>query len=1064
MKTTRHASKLTLVTCALLALLLSLTPVFAYFTKSLSLSKTIDESGIDNSAVVVSIPDFSTFAFYVNEGTYTSAQEAIEGSWNDGSAVSEVSSRRVLTLSSDLTLTRDVLMSSDAHLDLNNHVLYLNGHTLAIAHAYAGSQVIENGTIVLNADGETTNGGIVIDTPRSSIYLEDIAFETFDGTSVTETDAVTVLDMEPEYLAYRALALVASVFASPTDPSPLPLSSPLLAASTLVTGANGVYSYDPALFLTTRGACLVGSQDETCIFVTDDLELPTRVSAYEGLTYSYVSSSPAVLSSRGDVHAVSSGITTLTLDVSVARDGTVIGSASFTVHVVDITSEAQVMTMTRELIATALASRYDDADGVYVFNRGAQLPSLLSFGGSTSVSFGYAAYTTSACTVTSAAAFTQVSGEDMINFEPSTDSHCLRITLSPTVSGSAGIAVTIDIAIASSDTGIVITNASFAQDFLERAYGGTIIVPSHKDTIDETIYTYDNVSLLQPDAEATAHGITGITYALLNNGNGVYEIITNETLQVVTGKHPRDYVQTVQLDILFAFSDGSTVDMQLSVFCDDADSSNNISAFLPYYTDYSMKLYAATSGYTIDGFTMPFSYDRIAIVCFDIATVVDGVLTYNTVPALSVALYYDGASHDIGTPTGATGSYADLLDAYLTANSLTLASLIAYGDTKWVFSVDTSLIPTTNTSVLLIYNVKMTAATTNWTVYNDDGVIKYSTYILPGILRYDASTDKSTNADIIKDESFYAWIYNNFYTDNSYTAGGTDYLTKLILTDWLEQNVTLSVVDEPALASITDFAGLQYLVGTQVLDLTGAITSATEADQIAGYIAQMTSLSTLVLSDCAFRDKTSSSADDNGTVSGFAALPSLKVLRLDGNDIYSFAFLEDFPALESVYLYSNLSASTVDGIFYGSVGLTNMGVFQSLTDAGVAVYNTASTSGTSTTAILFENAKEVTDYVNLQNIEYQKKLATGVSITRLYKDFSTNPTMYSLKTSYTIGESSYTVSNRVLTWGYLDETGAFQTSADGVADTVSTVFVLRYTFTLSGTSVTLTMKYEVERT
>jgi hypothetical protein len=158
-------------------------------------------------------------------------------------------------------------------------------------------------------------------------------------------------------------------------------------------------------------------------------------------------------------------------------------------------------------------------------------------------------------------------------------------------------------------------------------------------------------------------------------------------------------------------------------------------------------------------------------------------------------------------------------------------------------------------------------------------------------------------------------------------------------------------------------------------------------------------------------------------------------------------------SLLEVYVHSNSDAFIgLETVFYGSLGLVNLQMFQDLTDRGVMVYNDYSGGN----EILFEESAEVNDYVRLRSIEYQKKLASGVSIERVYETFSRNAADYGLSSVYTDDEGATVARNVVhrISFGY--DTSV---SAEDV-----TYFVLTDSIEVNGTTeVVITVRFEIIR-
>jgi hypothetical protein len=536
----------------------------------------------------------------------------------------------------------------------------------------------------------------------------------------------------------------------------------------------------------------------------------------------------------------------------------------------------------------------------------------------------------------------------------------------------------------------------------------------------------------------------------MNNTNGVYEIAVTPgglTLRVVPGKHPEDYVQDVVVNCIFEF-DGSKgmaseEQIQVPIVYDDSKPGDNVNGFLPYYTYYDDILYGTYAGSTSTGFEVAFCYGTSGpIICYD-------TLIYNsdgeTLPGfptfLTVSLYYGGNKYEF--PYDASTSMKVLLDQYLEDNDLTLQNIIDAGDAKWVYEINKATSPSTNTQIELVYNYKMDVTSAAWATYPNTETPITSSMTLLGILHL--GTD-------VPDAGLYAWIYNSFnITGDTYVSyDDGDY----VVTDWLKQNVTIDITATGSTfpTSVSSFKGMEYLLGTMYLDLSGhaSLKNAAIADEAAQVISKMTSLETLKLSNNAFRDRESGASADLGTVSALASLPNLRYLYLNANKIYSFEWLAGMTSLLEVYVHSN-TFTGLESVFYGSLGLVNLQMFQDLTDRGVMVYNDIAGGN----IILFEESAEVNDYVRLRSIEYQKKLASGVSIETIYATLSKNAADYGLSNSYTDASGATVATNvrHTISFGYDTSVGAED----------ATYFVLTDTITAGRTTVVITVRFEIIR-
>ena len=498
-----------------------------------------------------------------------------------------------------------------------------------------------------------------------------------------------------------------------------------------------------------------------------------------------------------------------------------------------------------------------------------------------------------------------------------------------------------------------------------------------------------------------------------------------------------------------------------------------------HYNNYDQMFFTNTACYTTKTFEMPFATgdgDSDYIVCYDMLGVdSDNNVVWNSLQGIAVSLYYNQTDHFLTATTGGFkeyASYVNALNAHLdvldgTSRNNAIKQILGYGDSKWVFYVYTSAtteqaaLPDYNQNFEFVYNYRLVASSGgNFTRYDDSSDVPVGTaFTLPGILIYNANTTTASDG-IITDINMYTWMYETFGTDNDGYQSG-----KVVLTDWLKQSIAVDVTSgkgQTYLANASNLNGLQYIVGATYVNLSGMNLAASSAAYEAnlGYISQMAAVETLILQNCKLSTVGNISASNpvDTVLAKLTALKNITTLKLDNkynnttnaNTIHSFEFLTSIASLNRVYVSNNLSTSTVAGIFYGSQGLVNMAYFDELVGAGVTVYNVNAGSD-----VAFTETTGINDYKTLQGIEYQTKLTGNQSITTVYECFvGATPTDFGLKTSYTVGTSTtpIIVTNASISWSY-----------EGTDPTKSTRFYVNYTFTLSGTTVTIQVGFDVVR-
>lgn len=1056
MRFTAKNKKLTawILTAAILMLALGIAAA-AFFTSSFFKTITGQITGNGENVTVVEIDSFDgLFAYSVGaDGT---------GLFNDREGVTSPESRYILTLTRDVALSADLTLTADCHLNLGGNTLYLEGHSLAFAHTYHGTVILKNGTVVTDnepEEGETAaQGKIFFDTPYAVASAQSVTFSLRDGTALSFDTVCTDVSGTAAVIAYHALRTAAAKLCNVTDLAPAAPSYAELAA-------KGDTVFDPALFLTGKD-CETGGANEACAFAFRDLDLPTAFLAYENVTLEYLSSNEAVLSPAGKVTAGEEP-QNVTLTVRVSKNGEVIGTCALPLHILGAENDTALTAAGKTMISSFLSRYYSGEEGCLVFKRSLHLPARIpvgtdSTGAEKYITFAYATYTNAARTEEVKDTLTALSDE-VLYLEPTASVQLLSVSVS---AGSE--TATTDFRVIASDAGLVRTQASLAQDFIIANYGGQITLSRVAGSPDDAPEFTGRVLLSPANGEAHS-SIKSIRYSLINDTNSLYVLTgcddaldgsTNGYLAVQAGKNPLNYIQTVQLDCLFTFEDNTTAQLQIPVRCSE-DTSENVGRFVSWYNYYDQMFFSTTACYTAKTFTMPFATGDSAgdfAVVYDMrVTLADGTESWNTLSGISAGLYYNGRVQVTLTPTAGTAepftysSYVNALNTYLeglaAASGKTvlevLQEIIAYGDAKWQFTVTADNLLTTNQDFEFIYNYRQLNLSSSHFIRHADssGVPIVTGFTLPGVLTF------GTTGAILQDKNLYAWMGAVF-------GGGSFRDGDPILTDWLKQNLPVDVTDTAngtTLAAVTDFSGIQYITGATLVNLTGVNLAANLADNL-NYLSQMSAIETLNLTNCGITSVFSASAPEDENLIRLTALKNLKILYLGNaygstsnlNAIESFEFLLRISSLSTVYVYgntptdSNSTTAAVKQIFYGSEGLVNLEYFGELTGAGVAVYNTVS----STTAILFEDSPGVNAYKILLGIEYQKKLREGEDISAVYADFrDATPSDLGLDTlSYTIGSATYTVSSSTLTFG-----------TDGDAATATGFYVIYHITAMTST-------------
>lgn len=1064
-----------LIATLLLCVTCMVTALFAYFY-DIKEKQTDDFSNIGSNANVIEITTEKEFIL-----------NATDLNDNSQNQTSEAENRKTLKLTSDVKLNNDLFITADCHINLNNHVIILNGHSITVDHNYYGSFVIENGVLDVSSEIEK----LYIFTPNATAKINNILVksgtqtaETIDDETFTNSDYIIDISNNENsdiYTAYRVLYFVGERINAEISSLKRYSYETVVNSSNLTNGVIG-FSHDLYLPLREDSPFLSPVSDDYSAIITQDISLP-KYYKNSNIKINYTSSDTNVLSNDGKIGQISSTQkVTLTVDLIKPKEEIAFASFQFTVFVLDTSNADDCVKAGLSYFKQYMSDYYVELDtdddntpdwfGYRLDNSVQFEKSFAPYG----VNFDFNAFNEEGLPVNSSF---ETDG-DFIVFTP------LKATakLTVTVNKEGATSQNADYNIKSLGVATIESNYTIAKGFFNTwGIGSEIKFTDYLSTLDLTTYTYNANNDAYP--ELSSKGITKVSYSLVNNNNGNYELISElnyDILSIVDGHYPDAFIEAVILVAEFEFNLGGNVRIETPIIFElSGQSESQVHEFLAIYTEFERQIISKTGGYTISDFEMPFYYKK-KYICFEFANIPQN--------AIQISLYYNGTEHYI-TPSS-NQTYSEALDDYLNKNSITLSDLRnLYSDIAWRFKMDTDKIPSQNTTITISYRYKNTPLS-DWKEYTSLDSSNTTAFVLAGVARC-LLKDGTLDANGFADENLYKWVYDNFningYTYNLSTNNSEDYKTKILFADWLKKNIEFTNTASDNLIITQGYKGIQFLDGTKrvvISDNSGITSSDFE------YFAGMANIETLIISNLGLTDlsDTNSPASDNGLIKNLSSLVKLKYLDISNNDIYKFDGLEDLTALETAYVYKNVFTD-VNSVFYGSNGLRNLSIFDIMAKNGTLVYNEIAGGEPQKFGTLTIN-----DYINLSGVEYQEKLPQNVSIIGLiYSNgfiFSVNKDDYALDSSYkysyylnsdALSYATVTVTNWELTWGYSGSNGNdyFRDSATGnwyytdsqgqiIFDTnnydkTSTQIVLKYTCTLSGYSepISMNVKFKVTR-
>lgn len=1030
---------------------------FAYFSANNSNTSAV-VTAIEGTDLVSKVSDFGGL-YQVTKSSY----------YNDGEIVSSTSyNRKIVRLTSDITLANDILITADVHIDLNGYALNLNGYTLTIQHAYAGTFLLYDGSAASSgrivsyansaANAVYSAANIVVDTINAVVINNAVI-----DSNNTDDAAITVTDVNDNnatgYIAYSVLYTVGEALASSAEKRPERLTYPEFDGVTISS----------ELFVAQKSHTATATS-EACVYVAvdNDLVLPTH---YLSTDYKivYTTTNASVFSALGNAKAKGDAV----LTVSVYDGETTLASVDFTVHVV----ESGDSTAAEVLLKCYLSDYYDSANDTYEFAGGFQLPS-----GDSDLGIAYSGYnfysTYNSETGTGTIVSTASSAGDGV-YELIPTSACKYLTVTDDKGAVIG-----PLKISSV---YVTDNEAVAQVILNAFYGGSIVynpTDSTKNRLyDLTDITDSNGEFSEWNDYVTTYGVKGITCKITGEASSYYTISTSNGknyLELSSSKNtPASNVGSVQYTI--TFDDGSSEVINLNVLY--TASGDGMNAYVGYYNQYNAAVVSSVSS----SFTLTFSStDKLAYTAYEFTYNPSGTENYSTLQgtdnsgidfdyyevsacamptAMTLKLVKDVTKDSDGRVTvytqyeGAEFAYSDTttslvaaFNSWLEESTYTLASLSEEG-AVWLVEIDPTKMIYDDTEVLILYNYEFVGSASTWTAYQqeyttvgEDGATTdglfytestVTEFTLVGGVYY---SEDSSDDNAIPDKNLFVWMSNTFdgteLTADDELNGDDLFIERTAL----EQSATLDVTVDSILMGVGDnWKGIEYLTGLTEANLSGVTLDYS-------ILSQFQAVQKLTLQNCALTE------DSFVDGTSYLNLPNLKELDVRNNNIATFDWLtvDNFPKLEKVHITGNEHS---DG-YTGNTGMSNYQNFEDLNGNGVTVYNTTNAAGVE---IPFAESTELNDYRRLKSLVYQAILPNGVSVKTVYREFAglnadlSAPGDYSgLTTSHFNLEGSYKQID-ASSWGY----------GGGTDEYDATYFSL--TVATSAGNYTLTVKFYVDR-
>lgn len=908
---------------------------------------------------------------------------AASSDFNSTNMISNSQKRKTITLAADITLSKDLVFRSDCNLNLNGHTLSLEDNQIFIIHSYVGTSYIYDGTISsLNATS------INIQVPNGNVLLTD----SVQLINVTQT----IVEIDEAMVANSALSLAISTLQNYTIQDYIKLN-------------------DGTISFSTNENCLFSDVSKgNCIYTMTDLIFLKNFYHFD-VSYAYSISDTEYISPTGKVSLPTTGDVTTTLSISATYKNTV-KTISMNVHLISDTDSAKEKAAVSSLLE--IFSRYEkNENGQYIITSTLNLPLIDTY---FNTSFTYYLYqndvdgkkteiTNSSLSTT----FFDRIGTDHVVVNFNTDTTYIGIE-------SGGSKIDIPIAIVDST---IQNNTTYAVEIVKELYGNSIKI--EKSTADNNINGYTSQRITSYSSIANPYyesiGVTSITNTLLNNVDETY-VISEDTLHYALGFEEPNALQSVFLVVTITFDDvinqlePKTVKIQVPIQYVDENNNPDVgfSSFRPYYVYFNNQINLITNGYTLQNFEIPFNLGY-------------GFPIYYLTPTVTRVSSEEIITENIPiTMTLITQEKEYTMEEFLALSNSELLVIAQSGNAKWRINIDLPKVLIDEAIITLTYHYKTR-------ILNGS-----SEYIISDWTPFNSTSEFRTHGIVTCGDNGYE---NQRFTDTLLF----DYIRKTIYGETYTQSYLLSS-DVSGYSGDLDCSQIQYsdLRGLELLTSASSLNLSNNNASVIlnglSYISEMSSLTSLNLSNCNLYDRSSSNlglptGTDNHFIASLQTLTNLEQLDLSNNKIYSFADLSGFVSLKAVYVYNNTFSSNsgwniINNIItpiinqiYGSQGAQNSAVYIVLKNKGVDVYN-----------VLVDGVpsyimSDTTNFVsNLLALEYQEYVPEGVSIEQIYSDFSTSISDYAISNAYNEGTES-------IKFGYI-----------GDDPFTSTTFTLTYTF------------------
>ncbi|MEG1996795.1 MAG: hypothetical protein RR036_04715, partial [Oscillospiraceae bacterium] len=339
----KYIKKTVAITVCCVLLINSVSYAFAFFT---AVPKTVKVDASLNAAPTI-----------VEVATQAQLRKATTTSFfNSLANTSTTSERVVVKLTDNITLTQNLIVTRDCHIDLNGKTLSIGKNSLTIKHSFYGSFVITSSVPSGQIAATTgTSDNFLINTPNAVVIV--------DETKITLTNIrKKIVSVDSTLVINGAMNAVVEALRNDGE------------EKNLFENINDINN----IKLQENPYCKLHTDATThsCCYFKDDIFLPTNYYLYDA-KIEYTSSDETALSPLGNVFFTADTSKLVNLTAKVTYNG-VTTSKDFEVHLINPTDKSSLNKAAVAVLTQHLAM-YKEANGIFSVGTQIMLPNKNSY-------------------------------------------------------------------------------------------------------------------------------------------------------------------------------------------------------------------------------------------------------------------------------------------------------------------------------------------------------------------------------------------------------------------------------------------------------------------------------------------------------------------------------------------------------------------------------------------------------------------------------------------------------------------------------------------------------------